>query len=533
MAERKRTSRKSTKAGKPAPALQRSALIPSAIGVRDALETGKVGVWVWDVEKNTNSWSVNLEEIHGLPAGTFDGSFSFFQRDIHPDDRDAVMSAIQRSLQEGGPYQVRYRLPPKDGVEERWIEAKGGAQQSRGVTKKMLGVCQDVTDRVKVEYELLSRARQQELVARLGSEALTDSDLSAFLNKAAQRVAQELNVELVKVLELLPGDREFFLRAGTGWSPGLVGKAHVPADLQSQAGYTLSNGTPVIVDDLRVETRFTGPPLLHDHGVVSGLSVIIYGRDGRPLGVLGAHTIKRRRFGERDVSFLGSVANVIAGVIEQRLSDSRQNLLIRELRHRSGNLFSQLLALFSQSARTSTSIQDLATKFEARVMALANAHKLITEGGWQATSLQQILNVLLAPFGERINFEGPDLYLDPDPAFGLSAAIHELATNASKYGALSAVDGHLDLSWSVARSEQGPFLKIDWRERGGPPPPDQRPPGFGSKLIKAVIERQLNGKIEQVFSVEGLQTDISIPLGHERWPQNRPVTDVLDGLPPI
>lgn len=533
MAERKTTSQKNTKPGKPAVAAKRDAFTPSASGVRDALETGKVGVWVWDVAKNTNTWSLNLEEIHGLPENSFDGSFNFFESDIHADDRDAVMSAIQRSLQEGGPYQVRYRLPPKNSHEERWIEAKGGAVRSRGVTKRMLGVCQDVTDRVKVEYELLARARQQELVARLGSESLTESDLSAFLNKAAQRVAQELGVELVKVLELLPGDREFFLRAGTGWSPGLVGKAHVPADLQSQAGYTLSNGTPVIVDDLRVETRFTGPPLLHDHGVVSGLSVIIYGRDGRPLGVIGAHTTKRRRFGERDVSFLGSVANVIAAVIEQRLSDSRQNLLIRELRHRSGNLFSQLLALFSQSARTSTSIQDLATKFEARVMALANAHKLITEGGWQATSFQQILNVLLAPFSDRINFEGPDLYLDPDPAFGLSAAIHELATNASKYGALSNGEGQLDLSWSVARSEQGPFLKIDWRERGGPAPAEARTAGFGSKLIKAVIERQLNGKVEQNFAPEGLQADISIPLGHERWPQNRPVTDALDGLPPL
>jgi len=511
----------------------RAHLLPLNAAAKAAVEAGGVGVWVWNIPENINLWSANLEPIHGVAPGTFDGSFAFFQQDIHPDDRDAVMAAVQRALQEQGPYQVRYRLPAKDGMDERWIEAKGNVITRGGAPWRMLGVCQDVSDRVKTERELLLRARQQELVAKLGSEALTETDLGSFLNKAVQRVAQELGVELVKVLELLPGDREFLLRAGTGWTPGLVGKLHVPADQHSQAGYTLSTGVPVIVDDLRVENRFTGPPLLHDHGVVSGLSVIIVGRDGRPLGVIGAHTSRHRKFSERDIAFLGAVANLIAGAIEQRLSDSRQNLLIRELRHRSGNLFSQLLALYSQSARTSSSISDLSTKFEARVMALANAHKLITEGGWQATSLRQVLNVLLAPYSERIQFEGPELYLDPDPAFGLSAAIHELATNASKYGSLSALEGHLDLSWSVVRSEQGPTLRIDWREHGGPTPEETRQAGFGSKLIRAVIERQLSGRIEQTFAPEGLHADILIPLGHERWPQNRINTDALDALPPI
>jgi PAS domain S-box-containing protein len=382
MAEKKTKGARKKKVKK---ATGRTAFIPAAGAVRTALESGKVGVFVWNINENTTDWSTNLEEIHGLASGSFDGSFNFFQNDVHPEDRDAVMSAIQRALQEAGPFQVRYRLPPKDGVEDRWIEAKGGVEAKRGAPVRMHGVCQDVTDRVRLELELLSRARQQELVARLGSEALTESDLGVFLNKAAQRVAQELSVDFVKILELLPGDREFLLRAGTGWKHGLVGKTHLPADLQSQEGYTLSNGKPVIVDDLRIDTRFTGPALLHDHGVVSGVTVLILGRDGRPYGIIGAHTSKLRRFGERDVAFLGAVANVIAGAIEQRLSDSRQNLLIRELRHRSGNLFSQLLALFSQSARTSSSIHELSSKFEARVMALANAHKLITEGGWQCT----------------------------------------------------------------------------------------------------------------------------------------------------
>ena len=118
--------------------------------------------------------------------------------------------------------------------------------------------------------------------------------------------------------------------------------------------------------------------------------------------------------------------------------------MIRELRHRSGNLFAQLLALFSQTARTSRSVPDLVTKYQARVLALANAHRLITEGGWRSTSLTDLLRVLLTPYLERVTLAGPDVFLEPDPSFALSSAVHELATNASKYGSLSVPDGQLD-----------------------------------------------------------------------------------------
>src|SRR5207244_8781590 len=157
-----------------------------------------------------------------------------------------------------------------------------------------------------------------------------------------------------------------------------------------QAGYTLAAGRPVIVEDLAAETRFTGQPLLHDHGVVSGLTTPIAGRDGRAYGVLGAHTAKRRKFNDYDVAFLAAVANVVAGAIQRRQLDERHELMIRELRHRSGNLFAQLLALFSQTARTSRNLPDLMTKYEARVLALADSHRLITEGGWKSIALNDL-----------------------------------------------------------------------------------------------------------------------------------------------
>ena len=137
------------------------------------------------------------------------------------------------------------------------------------------------------------------------------------------------------------------------------------------------------------------------------MSTIVAGRDGRAYGVLGVCTSKQRQFSEQDSSFLAAVANLVAGAIQRRQLEQRHELMIRELRHRSGNLFSQLLALFSQTARNSRNMADLISNYQARVMALANAHRLITEAGWKSTPLDELLRVVLGPFLDQTTFSGP------------------------------------------------------------------------------------------------------------------------------
>jgi PAS domain S-box-containing protein len=495
---------------------------PQSLGI--ALEAGRVGVWSWDIDSDAVTWSGNSAEIHGVSPENFDGTFTAFQSDIHPQDRPEVQAAIQESLRSRKPYHMHYRLAPKGDEEERWVEAMATVIEQDGKVVRMVGVCRDVTDRQKLLRELRVRAKQQETVARLGERALTDSNLQTLFDEIVTTVAEILDVEFVKILELEPGDAELLLRAGTGWREGAVGSAHESTGRHSQAGYALASGGPVIVTDLRSETRFEGPALLRDHGVNSGVSVPIAGRDGRAYGVLGAHTARLRRFGQHEVSFVVATANLIAGAIQRRQADQRHELMIRELRHRSGNLFAQLLALFSQTARNSRSVADLTAKYEARVLALANAHRLITEGGWQSTSLKDLMRVLLAPYIDRVTLSGPDVFLDPDPSFALSSALHELATNASKYGSLSGPAGKLDLSWVVQRSDRGLRLELDWKERGGPVPRRGRRVGFGSRLIGMVIERQLNGQVHRTFGPNGLEAKLIVPLSHERWP--RPVPQV-------
>src|SRR3972149_822679 len=140
------------------------------------------------------------------------------------------------------------------------------------------------------------------------------------MDEAVSLVAQILGVEYCKILELHPDGNALLLRAGVGWKEGYVGHATVGTGTESQAGYTLLSNEPVIVEDLITETRFSGPPLLHDHGVVSGISTIIYGKN-HPFGVLGAHTTTRRTFTKDDAHFLQAVANVIAEAIERKRTE--------------------------------------------------------------------------------------------------------------------------------------------------------------------------------------------------------------------
>jgi PAS domain S-box-containing protein len=166
------------------------------------------------------------------------------------------------------------------------------------------------------EERLEERARQQAAVAEIGRLALSNRNLATLMDETAARVAETLGVEFCKILELLPDGSGLRLRAGVGWRDGLVGHATVQGGSGSQAGYTLSTGAPVVVEDLNTEKRFSGPPLLVEHGVVSGMSVVIPGRE-LPFGVLGAHTGKRRTFSAEDIHFLEAVAHILSEAIER------------------------------------------------------------------------------------------------------------------------------------------------------------------------------------------------------------------------
>jgi PAS domain S-box-containing protein len=184
--------------------------------------------------------------------------------------------------------------------------------------KVCLTTLTDVTEHNRTTEALQAREAQQAAVAELGQRALSSNDFQALLDAVTDTVTRILKADYTKVLQALPEGDGLLLRAGTGWNAGLVGHAIVGNAYWSQGGYALATREPVIVDDLRTETRFQAAKLLLEHHVTSGISCVIAGPEGSPWGVLGAHTRRRRLFTQDDVNFLTAIANVLAAVIERR-----------------------------------------------------------------------------------------------------------------------------------------------------------------------------------------------------------------------
>lgn len=173
----------------------------------------------------------------------------------------------------------------------------------------------------QAEKTLLNRALQQTAVAALGQFALVSSDLNALINQALILVSQTLDVEFCEVLELLPDKTGLILRAGSGWKNGSVGSVIVGVERDSQPGYTLGSGEPVVVEDFKNETRFKPTPFLAEHGVVSGVTVAI-STSQASFGVFGAHSSRPRIFTGEEVHFLLAVANVLGMAVERNRAEA-------------------------------------------------------------------------------------------------------------------------------------------------------------------------------------------------------------------
>lgn len=281
-----------------------------------------VGVGIFDADGIVVV--ANREMTRYLPTGVIpfrDPDRVGRWRATHPDGRpvDRADYACARAMRgERVVPGIEFRYTQDDGT-EMWTQVAAVPLQIADRIPGQVMVISDIDVAKRAEERLALQARQQAGIAALGQKALIGESLQDLMDEAVRTVSDTLQNELVKVLELIPGDDRLLLRAGVGWKEGRIGAATVSAGLESQAGYTLLSSEPVIVADLAAETRFDGPSLLTEHGVVSGMSCTILGTGGEPYGVLGTHTRSRREFTPDDVAFLAGIANVLGTVIQRRL----------------------------------------------------------------------------------------------------------------------------------------------------------------------------------------------------------------------
>jgi two-component sensor histidine kinase len=201
---------------------------------------------------------------------------------------------------------------------------------------------------------------------------------------------------------------------------------------------------------------------------------------------------------------------------ERRQTEERQTLLIRELHHRVKNTLATVQALLGATARSTHSVDEFYRSFSDRVVSLAKTHNLLTEDYWQTASLQEILMNELGPYddgtGRRIILHGPPVDLAADLAVPTGMALHELTTNAAKYGSLSVPEGRVEINWDIRRPIDRFYLHLEWIEQNGPPVEPPSYTGFGSTLLQRVLTTQCSAEIGFDFDPGGFRFVMNAPL---------------------
>jgi PAS domain S-box-containing protein len=217
----------------------------------------------------------------------------------------------------------------------------------------------------------------------------------------------------------------------------------------------------------------------------------------------------------------GKVAGVIVtiyDITERKRAEEHVRFLMRELSHRTKNVMAVVQAISWQTAQQSLDFEDFEQRFMQRLESLARSHDLLAKRDWRGVVLEDLVRAQLEPFldsaKERLAAHGPPLLLMPEAAQDLGFALHELGTNASKYGALSVPTGKIEIGWSINDGAAGArHFHMTWRESGGPTvgPPVRK--GFGSAVITAMLSRTFNGEAELDYRPEGLLWELTAPMG--------------------
>ncbi len=282
--------------------------VPAILYTADA---GEAGAWRYI--------SPQIQTILGFSPDEWRADPNLWANRLHPDDRERVIAA-ENQVVKGAPSAgaVEYRLLHRDG-HVVWVRDDALLLDDEDGATRWHGVMSDITAAKDAEAELERRAAQQGAVARLGEHALEGASVSDLMQEAITAATQLLDVELGAVIELVPERDAFVFRATHGLGERFVNEI-VPGGKDSQAGYTVLEGAPVIVTDWKHERRFDRAPVLTELGARSGLTVIIEGRRS-PFGVLGVHCTRAREFNSGDVDFVQSLANVLGDTFERQLTD--------------------------------------------------------------------------------------------------------------------------------------------------------------------------------------------------------------------
>jgi PAS domain S-box-containing protein len=435
-----------------------------------AHEASAMGAWDLDLTTGEAVWTPRLYNLLGLDPSRRASAELFFEH-VHPDDQKVLRTAFDRSIETGDILEAAFRIRRGDGV-LRHLAVRGRiVRRNEGVPVRMIGVNFDVTERRRLERQLRDQDRELRLILdnSVAFIGLLDPDGTLL----------EVNATALIAGGLARGDVIGMPFWETPWWSYDEDVVMTLRDAIARALAGEGAHYDVVVrmkDDTRMKIDFLLAPIFDDEGNVRRL--VASGFD----------------------------------ITDREEALDRVKILIREINHRSKNTLALVQAIARQIWRASP--DNFFERFASRLQSLAASQDLLIDNETDEAFIEDLARAQLSHFrdllDDRIHLTGPKLGLTAEAAQAIGMAFHELATNASKYGALSNNDGKIIISWK----RDGGQLSLLWEERGGPPVEAPTSKGFGSVVFDGIVRGALGGKVEVVYASEGFRWKLTFAEEH-------------------
>ena len=444
-----------------------AALLAAQADLDLAVGAARMGRWDHNPQAGARFWDARAKAIFGI-ADEFENTYEAFESLIHPDDLAGMRAAVAAAQDPSGEGRINheYRIRRANDGALRWIETFGRAYFEGDRCTRFVGVVSDVTERKETEAHLLLQEETLRLAVDAADVGVWELDVESGALAWSDRCHAMFGVPVGETVTI----DTFYERLH-------------PDDLEPTRAAIARALNPRIRADYAIEFRAIG----RDDGLerwITAKGQAFFSPEGKATRLLGA----------------------TVNITDRKRAETHLRLLVNELNHRVKNSLATIQAIAAQSFNGTHSLPQAQEAFSNRIVALAEAHDLLTRENWEGAELHDIAARLAVLHGgsSRFVLVGPSIRLSPRTALSLSMALHELATNAVKYGALSVPGGRILISWDLAPGPGAERLDLIWTESGGPPvkPPTQR--GFGSRLIERGLAAELSGEASIKFEPAGV-----------------------------
>lgn len=425
------------------------------------------GIGVWDIDMATGMLRGRPElfRLMGLEPTSGPVPIDTLRALRHPDDRDRVADGLQHVLDSGSDfYEVEYRIIRPD-QQVRWVFRRGRiVRDGRGKPIRYSGVDIDITERKAAEEALAESEQRYRALVDNASDIVATMDLDMRLTSVNPAIERILGYEPSEVI-------------GTPISRLIPPDQLAMQNQMLQRKFEGADATRYETDLLRKDGR---------RCTVEVNSKLVLDPLGQPTGV---HSIAR-------------------DITERRDAEARQALLVRELQHRTKNMLAVVQSIVANTLTGASSVEAAREAIVGRLQAIARAQEFVASGKSGGAPLHELVEGQLATFAPRAQVSGPPVYAGAPFAQMFALVIHELATNAAKYGSLSEPSGRVIVTWEVREGPSDARLAFSWVERDGPPVSAPAQQGFGTRLISAALA----GPPRIVFDSRGFEYTVDVPL---------------------